>query len=122
MIGGEHYFRFNHPGELADRGSNSQRSSLQDDTRRSFAFAHNEFIQAQTARSAQIVGFSLALENVYRIEAEVEEARLKEREVLMQEIQSMKQQAQTEFEQEKKVYDEKLNLLENELVINVVFD
>ena len=59
MIGGEHYFRFNHPGELADKGSSSQRSSLQDE--RSFEFAHNEFVQAQTARSAQmIVGLSLA--------------------------------------------------------------
>lgn len=55
--------------------------------------------------------------SVYRIEAEVEEARLKEREILMQEIQTMKQQAQHEFEQEKKVYTEKLSLLENELVI-----
>ena len=123
MIGGEHYFRFNHPGELADKGSSSHRSSLQDDTQRSFEFAHNEFIQAQTARSAQlIVSFSLTLpRNVYRIEAEVEEARLKEREILMEEIQTMKQQAQHEFEQEKKVYNEKLSLLENELVINVVY-
>lgn len=63
-----------------------------------------------------IVVLSLPV-NAYRIEAEVEEARLKEREILMQEIQAMKQQAQHEFEQEKKVYNEKLSLLENELVI-----
>lgn len=43
---------------------------------------------------------------------------MKEREILMQEIQEMKQQAQDEFEQEKRVYTEKLSLLENELVIN----
>ena len=55
--------------------------------------------------------------SICRIEAEVEEARLKEREILMQEIQEMKHQAQHEFEQEKKVYTEKLCLLENELVI-----
>ena len=59
--------------------------------------------------------FTLVVVN--RIEAEVEEARLKEREVLMQEIQVMKQQAQNELEQEKKVYVEKLSVLENELVI-----
>lgn len=46
----------------------------------------------------------------------MEEARLKEREILMQEIQAMKQQAQHELEQEKKVYTEKLSSLENELV------
>ena len=51
----------------------------------------------------------------------MEEARLKEREILMQEIQTMKQQAQHEFEQEKQVYNEKLSLLENELVIDVIF-
>ena len=62
-----------------------------------------------------IMVFTLVVVN--RIEAEVEEARLKEREVLMQEIQVMKQQAQNELEQEKKVYVEKLSLLENELVI-----
>ena len=55
MIGGEHYFRFNHPGELADRGSSSQRSSSQDNSQRSFEFAHNEFVQAQTARLAQMI-------------------------------------------------------------------
>lgn len=115
MIGGDHYFRFNHPGELAKRGSNSQRSSL-DENRKSFEFAHNEFIQAQTARSAEmIVGLSLVL-YIHRIEAEVEEARLKEREIFIQEIQAMKQQAQTELEQEKLANNEKLSLLENELV------
>lgn len=62
-----------------------------------------------------IMVFTLVVVN--RIEAEVEEARLKEREVLMQEIQVMKQQAQNELEQEKKVYVEKLSVLENELVI-----
>lgn len=62
-----------------------------------------------------IMVFTLLVVN--RIEAEVEEARLKEREVLMQEIQVMKQQAQNELEQEKKVYVEKLSVLENELVI-----
>ena len=62
-----------------------------------------------------IMVFTLVVVN--RIEAEVEEARLKEREVLMQEIQVMKQQAPNELEQEKKVYVEKLSVLENELVI-----
>ena len=63
MIGGEHYFRFNHPGELADRVSSSQRNSSQDNSQHSFEFAHNEFIQAQTARSAQmIVVFNLPLD------------------------------------------------------------
>ena len=51
----------------------------------------------------------------------MEEARLKEREILMQEIQAMKQQAQDEFEQEMKTYNEKLSSLENELVIDVAF-
>lgn len=61
MIGGDHYFRFNHPGELADKGSSSHRGSVQDENRRSFQFAHNEFIQAQTARSVQlIVGLSFS--------------------------------------------------------------
>ena len=116
MIGGDHYFRFNHPGESADKGSVSQRNSSQDENPKSFEFAYNEFIQAQTARLAlMIMVFILVVVN--RIEAEVEEARLKEREVLMQEIQVMKQQAQNELEQEKKVYVEKLSLLENELVI-----
>jgi len=61
VIGGDHYFRFNHPGELADKGLSSHRGSLQDDNRRSFEFAHNEFIQAQTARLVQLImGLSLA--------------------------------------------------------------
>ena len=54
MIGGNHYFRFNHPWELADKGSSSQRSGL-DNTQKSFEFAHNEFIQTQTARSVQVI-------------------------------------------------------------------
>jgi len=51
-----------------------------------------------------------------RIEAEIEEARLKEREALMQEVQAMKQQAQQELENEKTTYNQKLSSLECELV------
>jgi len=51
-----------------------------------------------------------------RIEAEIEEARLKERETLMQEVQAMKQQAQQELENEKTTYNQKLSSLECELV------
>ena len=54
-----------------------------------------------------------------RIEAEIEEARLKEREALMQEVQAMKQQAQQELEHEKATYNQKLTSLECELVRDI---
>jgi len=51
VIGGEHYFRFNHPGELAEKGVTFQRSDPNDNSsQKSFEYAYNEFVQAQTAR------------------------------------------------------------------------
>ena len=42
MVGGDHFFRFNHPGEV-ERGAVTP-------GQQGFEFARNELIRAQTAR------------------------------------------------------------------------
>ena len=47
MVGGDHYFRFNHPTEVAERGIPRSTSSA---SIKDFEFARNELIEAQRSK------------------------------------------------------------------------
>ncbi|XP_050782235.1 kinesin-like protein KIF14 [Gopherus flavomarginatus] len=81
ILGGNHYFRFNHPMEV----KNGRRASLMPaggaDGLRDFEFAKNELVEAQKQR----------------IEMEVEEARRQAQKEMMEELQMAKELAQQEL-------------------------
>ena len=67
VIGGEHFFRFNHPIELEHSGHSRHAPGAQ---KKDFRFAKEEFLTAQTAR----------------LRAEMEEKRLEEQEEMMRDL------------------------------------
>lgn len=56
-----------------------------------------------------------------RLEAEIEEAHLKAKEEMMQGIQMAKEVAQKELSDQKALYEEKIQALEKELVLSLLF-
>ncbi|XP_029474242.1 kinesin-like protein KIF14 [Rhinatrema bivittatum] len=94
ILGGEHYFRFNHPVEV-QKGKRSCGS----DGPKDFEFAKNELLIAQNSL----------------LEVEIEEARLKAKEEMMQGIQIAKEMAQQELSSQKTIYENKIKDLETEL-------
>lgn len=97
ILGGDHYFRFNHPAEVqcGKRASCWNSGEGQKD----FEFARNELLSAQRAQ----------------LEAEIEEARLKAKEEMMQGIQVAKEMAQKELCEQKSLYENRIRALEREL-------
>ncbi|XP_051550144.1 kinesin-like protein KIF14 [Myxocyprinus asiaticus] len=97
ILGGDHYFRFNHPAEV----QSGKRASCWNggDGQKDFEFAKNELLSAQRAQ----------------LEAEIEEARLKAKEEMMQGIQVAKEMAQKELNEQKIQYENKIKDLEREL-------
>ncbi|XP_051551445.1 kinesin-like protein KIF14 [Myxocyprinus asiaticus] len=97
ILGGDHYFRFNHPAEV----QSGRRASCWNsgDGQKDFEFAKNELLSAQRAQ----------------LEAEIEEARLKAKEEMMQGIQVAKEMAQKELSEQKIQYENKIKALEREL-------
>ena len=63
------------------------------------------------------VHYDLCMCLCYRLEAELEERRLKEREALMTEYQLLKDAAQKDIDDQKEAYEEKMSRLTRELVI-----
>uniref|UniRef100_A0A3Q3JYI2 Kinesin-like protein KIF14 n=1 Tax=Monopterus albus TaxID=43700 RepID=A0A3Q3JYI2_MONAL len=98
ILGGDHYFRFNHPAEVQ---SGKRVSCWTDagDGHKDFEFAKNELLAAQRAQ----------------LEAEIEEAHLKAKEEMMQGIQMAKEVAQKELSDQKAVYEDRIRTLEREL-------
>uniref|UniRef100_A0A8C2PSM8 Kinesin-like protein KIF14 n=1 Tax=Cyprinus carpio TaxID=7962 RepID=A0A8C2PSM8_CYPCA len=97
ILGGDHYFRFNHPAEV----QSGKRASCWNsgDGQKDFEFAKNELLSAQRAQ----------------LEAEIEAARLKAKEEMMQGIQVAKEMAQKELSEQKSQYEERIKALEREL-------
>ncbi|XP_078074311.1 kinesin-like protein KIF14 isoform X2 [Mustelus asterias] len=99
IMGGDHYFKFNHPLEV-QCGRASSGNVLLGEGPKGFEYAKNELLQAQQAR----------------LEVEIEEARLQAKKEMMQGIQVAKQIAQKELSCQKSLYENKIKELELELV------
>ncbi|MFT7809049.1 kinesin-like protein KIF14 isoform X2 [Arapaima gigas] len=98
ILGGDHYFRFNHPVEVHS-GKRVSCWSGAGDGQKDFEFAKNELLASQRAQ----------------LEAEIEAARLKAKEEMMQGIQVAKEMAQKELCDQKALYENKIKALEQEL-------
>uniref|UniRef100_A0A3B4TV24 Kinesin-like protein KIF14 n=1 Tax=Seriola dumerili TaxID=41447 RepID=A0A3B4TV24_SERDU len=98
ILGGDHYFRFNHPAEVQS-GMRVSCWTGAGDGHKDFEFAKNELLAAQRAQ----------------LEAEIEEAHLKAKEEMMQGIQMAKEVAQKELYDQKALYEDRIRVLEREL-------
>nr|XP_015826225.2 kinesin-like protein KIF14 [Nothobranchius furzeri] len=98
ILGGDHYFRFNHPAEVQS-GKRVSCWTSASDGHKDFEFAKNELLAAQRAK----------------LEAEIEEAHLKAKEEMMQGIQMAKEVAQKELTNQKTLYENRIQALEREL-------
>ncbi|XP_017268937.1 kinesin-like protein KIF14 isoform X2 [Kryptolebias marmoratus] len=98
ILGGDHYFRFNHPAEVQS-GKRVSCWTSAGDGQKDFEFAKNELLAAQRAK----------------LEAEIEEAHLKAKEEMMQGIQMAKEVAQKELSDQKVLYENRIRALEREL-------
>ncbi|XP_006834225.1 PREDICTED: kinesin-like protein KIF14 [Chrysochloris asiatica] len=99
ILGGDHYFRFNHPVEVQKGKRPSCRDTFISEGPKDFEFAKNELLMAQRSQ----------------LEAEIEDARLKAKEEMMQGIQIAKEMAQQELSSQKAAYESKIKALEAEL-------
>ncbi|XP_072504375.1 kinesin-like protein KIF14 isoform X3 [Notamacropus eugenii] len=99
ILGGDHYFRFNHPVEVQKGKISFCGSVLTNDGPKDFEFAKNELLMAQRSQ----------------LEAEIEEARLKAKEEMMRGIQIAKEMAQQELSSQRAAYESKIKALETEL-------
>ncbi|XP_070765360.1 kinesin-like protein KIF14 [Enoplosus armatus] len=98
ILGGDHYFRFNHPAEVQS-GKRVSCWTGAGDGHKDFEFAKNELLAAQRAQ----------------LEAEIEEAHLKAKEEMMQGIQMAKEVAQKELSDQRVLYEDRIRALEREL-------
>ncbi|XP_078141760.1 kinesin-like protein KIF14 [Centroberyx gerrardi] len=98
ILGGDHYFRFNHPAEVQS-GKRVSCWTGSGDGHKDFEFAKNELLSAQRAQ----------------LEAEIEEAHVKAKEEMMQGIQMAKEVAQKELSDQKALYEDRIRVLEREL-------
>nr|XP_020139905.1 kinesin-like protein KIF14 [Microcebus murinus] len=99
ILGGDHYFRFNHPVEVQKGKRPSGRDTLISEGPKDFEFAKNELLMAQRSQ----------------LEAEINQAQLKAKEEMMQGIQIAKEMAQQELSSQKAAYESKIKALEAEL-------
>ncbi|KAK7889810.1 hypothetical protein WMY93_025370 [Mugilogobius chulae] len=98
ILGGEHYFRFNHPAEVQS-GKRVSCWTGAGDGHKDFEFAKNELLAAQRAQ----------------LDAEIEEANLKVKKEMMQVVQIAKDVAQKELLDQKELYEVRIQRLEREL-------
>ncbi|XP_072804900.1 kinesin-like protein KIF14 isoform X2 [Vicugna pacos] len=99
ILGGDHYFRFNHPGGVQKGDRPSGRDTLMSEGAKDFEFAKNDLLAAQRGQ----------------LEAEIKEAQLKAKEEMMQGIQIVKEMAQQELSSQKAAYESRISALEAEL-------
>ncbi|XP_040318088.1 kinesin-like protein KIF14 [Herpailurus yagouaroundi] len=99
ILGGDHYFRFNHPVEVQKGKRPSGRDTLISEGPKDFEFAKNELLMAQRSQ----------------LEAEIKEAQLRAKEEMIQGIQIAKEMAQQELSSQKAAYENKIKALEAEL-------
>ncbi|NWW07068.1 KIF14 protein, partial [Oreocharis arfaki] len=98
ILGGDHYFRFNHPAEVQKVKTPCETTCLHDGPK-DFEFAKNELLIAQRTQ----------------LESEIEEARLKAKEEMMQSVQIAKEMVQQELTSQKEAYESKIKCLEAEV-------
>ncbi|XP_044124955.1 kinesin-like protein KIF14 [Bufo gargarizans] len=99
ILGGNHYFRFNHPTEVQSSRRTVCLGSAGQERIRDFEFAKNELIDAQKQR----------------IENEIDDARLQAQTEMMQELQAAKALAHLELTEQKKLYENQIKQLEKQL-------
>ncbi|XP_052658154.1 kinesin-like protein KIF14 [Harpia harpyja] len=99
ILGGDHYFRFNHPVEVQKVKRSSCGTVFLHDSPKDFEFAKNELLIAQRTQ----------------LESEIEEARLKAKEEMMQSVQIAKEMVQQELTSQKEAYESKIKSLEAEM-------
>ncbi|NXR47398.1 KIF14 protein, partial [Hippolais icterina] len=99
ILGGDHYFRFNHPAEVQKVKTPSCGTLCLHDGPKDFEFAKNELLIAQRTQ----------------LESEIEEARLKAKEEMMQSVQIAKEMVQLELTLQKEAYERKIKSLEAEV-------
>ncbi|NXC09304.1 KIF14 protein, partial [Orthonyx spaldingii] len=99
ILGGDHYFRFNHPAEVQKVKTPSCGNTCLHDGPKDFEFAKNELLIAQRTQ----------------LESEIEEARLKAKEEMMQSVQIAKEMVQQELTSQKEAYENKIKSLEAEV-------
>ncbi|KAM3915389.1 kinesin-like protein KIF14 [Leptodactylus fuscus] len=99
ILGGDHYFRFNHPVEVQQLKGPSRISTLSSERPKDFEFAKNELLQAQRSQ----------------LEEEIEEARLRAKEEMIHGIQIAKEMAQQELNSQRSAYEDRIRALEVEL-------
>ncbi|NXY19817.1 KIF14 protein, partial [Atrichornis clamosus] len=99
ILGGDHYFRFNHPAEVQKVKTPSCGTMSLHDGPKDFEFAKNELLIAQRTQ----------------LESEIEEARLKAKEEMMQSVQIAKEMVQQELTSQKEAYESKIRSLEAEV-------
>ncbi|NWU80623.1 KIF14 protein, partial [Onychorhynchus coronatus] len=99
ILGGDHYFRFNHPAEVQKVKTPSCGTACLHDGPKDFEFAKNELLIAQRTH----------------LESEIEEARLKAKEEMMQSVQIAKEMVQQELTSQKEAYESKIKSLEAEV-------
>ncbi|XP_017688367.1 PREDICTED: kinesin-like protein KIF14 [Lepidothrix coronata] len=99
ILGGDHYFRFNHPAEVQKVKTPSCGTTCLHDGPKDFEFAKNELLIAQRTH----------------LESEIEEARLKAKEEMMQSVQIAKEMVQQELTSQKEAYESKIKSLEAEV-------
>ncbi|NXP09525.1 KIF14 protein, partial [Thinocorus orbignyianus] len=99
ILGGDHYFRFNHPVEVQNIKRPSCGTTLLHDGTKDFEFAKNELLIAQRAQ----------------LESEIEEAQLKAKEEMMQSVRIAKEMVQQELTSQREAYENKIKSLEAEV-------
>ncbi|NXK36537.1 KIF14 protein, partial [Piprites chloris] len=99
ILGGDHYFRFNHPAEVQKVKTPSCGTMYLHDGPKDFEFAKNELLIAQRTQ----------------LESEIEEARIKAKEEMMQSVQIAKEMVQQELTSQKEAYESKIKSLEAEV-------
>ncbi|KAG8556095.1 hypothetical protein GDO81_017920 [Engystomops pustulosus] len=95
ILGGDHYFRFNHPVEVQQLKGPSRISTVSEGTK-DFEFAKNELLQAQR----------------FKLEEEIEEARVRAKEEMIHGIQIAKEMAQQELSSQRSAYEDRIRALE----------
>ncbi|XP_073427852.1 kinesin-like protein KIF14 isoform X2 [Dendrobates tinctorius] len=99
ILGGDHYFRFNHPVEVQQMKGPSRISTLPSERPKDFEFAKNELLHAQRSK----------------LEEEIKEARLRAKEEMIHGIQIAKEMAKQELSSQRTVYEDRIRALETVL-------
>ncbi|XP_010829379.1 PREDICTED: kinesin-like protein KIF14 [Bison bison bison] len=99
ILGGDHYFRFNHPMEVQKGEQPPSRENPVSKRPEDFESAKNDLLTAQRLQ----------------LEAEIKEAQVRAKEEMMQGIQVVKEMAQQELSSQKAAYESKIKVLEAEL-------